>query len=269
MIKRAYLEITDACNLDCPFCTNKKGNSFLSIEEIDDYLNQIKEYTNYVYLHVLGEPLIHTQFKDILDLLDKKDMNLQLVTNGTLLNKYDLLKHKCLRKLSISIHSINNTNINDDYFNTINSLIETNTSTNIELRFYDLKSLDQKLLNYLDSLKNKYGFKQTPKKNSYSLKDNVYVYFEELFDWPSINSSTYKENGTCRGAKDQIAILVNSDVTICCLDPNGYNKIGNLKEKSLSEILNSLEYKNIINNFNNNKLTMELCKHCTYCHRFN
>ena len=45
-MKRIYLEITNACNLDCPFCTNEKGNNYLSIEEIKKYLPQIKEYTD-------------------------------------------------------------------------------------------------------------------------------------------------------------------------------------------------------------------------------
>ena len=87
-MKRVYLEITNACNLNCSFCTNKKGTTFMSLDDIDNYLNQIKEFGNYIYLHVLGEPLLHPNFDQILKLLDEKDFNLQLVTNGILLNKY-------------------------------------------------------------------------------------------------------------------------------------------------------------------------------------
>ena len=68
-----------------------------------------EKYCNYIYLHIIGEPLLHPDFNEILDILDRYDMHLQLVTNGTLLNRYpDLLRHSCLRKLSISLHSINN-----------------------------------------------------------------------------------------------------------------------------------------------------------------
>ena len=102
-MKRIYLEITNACNLNCPFCSYDKGHSFLTLEEIDNYLTQIKEFCDYIYLHILGEPLLHPDFNRILDLLDSKEMHLQLVTNGTLLSRYpDLLRHSCLRKLSIS-----------------------------------------------------------------------------------------------------------------------------------------------------------------------
>lgn len=268
-MKRVYLEITNSCNLNCLFCTNEKGNIFLNLQEIDNYTSQIKKHCDYIYLHVLGEPLLHPQFNETLDILDNKDLKLQLVTNGTLLSKYpNLLSHKCLRKLSISLHSINNTNIDNEYFNNINALIETNTNTSIELRFYDKDNLSESLNNYLSYLKEKYSFELTAKHNSYKLKENVYIYFEELFKWPNINDPIISDTGKCHGAIDMIAINSNSDVTICCLDPKAYNSIGNLKQQTLDEILASSEYKNIIDNFKNNKLTKDLCKKCTYRLRF-
>lgn len=269
MLKRVYLEITNSCNLDCPFCTNKKGNSFLNINDIKEYILQIKDHCNYIYLHILGEPLLHPNFDEILDYLDENNINLQLVTNGTLLSKYkNILNHKCLRKLSISIHSVNNINISDEYFNTINQLIETNKNTKIELRFYDKNNLSEKLNNYLNYLKNTYSFNITSKINSYKIKHNTYIYFEDFFNWPNINDEYISNQGTCHGAIDMIAINSNSDVTICCLDPNAYNKIGNLKEKSLTDILNSEKYLKFVNDFKSNKINSDLCKKCSYRLRF-
>lgn len=269
MLKRVYLEITNSCNLNCPFCTNDKGSEFLTLQEIDLYLSQIKQHCNYVYLHILGEPTLHPDFETILNILDKYELNLQLVTNGTLLYKYpNLLSHKCLRKLSISIHSVNNIDIDSKYFNTINYLIDSNTNVKIELRFYDKNNLSETLNNYLDFLKTNYSFEITSKQNSYMIKNNTYVYFEELFKWPNMNDQYISNTGTCHGAIDMIAINSNSDVTICCLDPKAYNRIGNLKKNSLSEILNSDLYKQYLNNFKNNIITSELCSKCTYRLRF-
>lgn len=269
MLKRVYLEITNSCNLDCPFCTNEKGSNFLSIKEIENYIVQIKEYCNYIYLHVLGEPTIHPNFDEILDILDRNDMNLQLVTNGTLLNRHpELTKHKCLRKLSISIHSINNINVNDVYFETINKLIESDKQYKLELRFYDKSNLSKQLNDYLSYLKQRYIFETTTKNNSFKLKENTYVYFEELFNWPNINDEFISNIGTCHGAIDMIAINSKSDVTICCLDPKAFNRIGNLKQNSLKEILESQKYLNYINDFKNNTITSELCQKCSYRLRF-
>ena len=268
-MKRVYLEITNSCNLNCPFCTNSKGNDFLSLSQIEDYLSQIKPYCNYIYLHILGEPLLHPQFDKILKLLDEKQMDLQLVTNGTLLSRYpDLLKHTSLRKLSISLHSINNIDVDADYFDTINNLIDNNNNKIIDLRFYDLNNLDQKLENYLNKLKTKYGFALNSRNNSYKLKDNVYISFEEFFHWPDINDPVISDKGTCHGAIDMIAINSKSEVTICCLDPYAHNSIGNLKRMSLKQILESDKYKKTVEDISNHNLTNELCKRCSYRLRF-
>lgn len=269
MLKRVYLEITNSCNLNCPFCTNEKGHDFLDLETIKNYISQIKQHCDYIYLHILGEPTLHPNFNEIFDYLDDSNMKLQLVTNGTLLDKYPtILNHKCLRKLSISIHSINYVEISNKYFDIINNLIENNKNTKIELRFYDKDNLSESLNNYLNELKDKYSFEITAKQNSYQIKENTYIYFEELFKWPNINDPYISNVGTCHGAIDMIAINSNSDVTICCLDPKAHNKIGNLKENTLTDILNSDLYKQYIIDFKNNKITSELCSKCSYRLRF-
>lgn len=268
-IKRFYLEITNACNLNCPFCENDKGHSFMNIDTIKDYLKQIKEYSNYVYLHVLGEPLLHPDIEEIFEYADNLNLDIQLVTNGTLLkDNLNLLKHKSLRKLSISIHSINNIEACNDYFDTINSIIENNKDKYIELRFYDLDNLDATIKDYLKKLYSIYQIQNTSKNSSYKLKDNVYLYFQDMFKWPSIDDQIISSNGKCHGAIDQLAILNDGRVTICCLDPKGYNTIGNLNESKLKEILNSKQYKKIIDDFRNSKLTFDLCQKCTYRLRF-
>lgn len=264
--KRFYLEITNACNLDCPFCTNEKGQSFMNINDIENYLKQIRDFSDYVYLHVLGEPLLHKKIDEILSITDELKINVQLVTNGTLLNS-KIFNHPSLRKLSISLHSVNNQN-DTNYFENIKNIINEVHNAYIELRFYDYDNLDKNLKEFKEYLYITYKVENTPKINSYKIKDNVYIYYDNLFKWPSINDPIISEQGKCHGAIDQLAILVNSDVTVCCLDPKGYNRIGNLKENSLKEILESKKYKEIVDNFKNNKLTLELCKKCSYRLRF-
>lgn len=269
MIKRVYLEITSACNLDCPFCTNSKENFFMDFDTIKDHLIKIKDVCDYVYLHVLGEPLLHKDFNKILDECDKLNLKVQLVTNGTLLDNYpNILKHSSIRKLSISLHSINNFKIKDDYFETIDKLIEQDLNIVIELRFYDHQNLNNQLKNYLDNLYTRYEVKITDRYNSYKLKNNLFIYYSSLFNWPMIDDPYISSNGKCLGALSQIAILHDSRVTLCCLDPKGYNTIGNLKKDSLKVILESDIYKKICNNFRNNKLSKELCTKCSYRLRF-
>ena len=58
--KRVYIEITNVCNLKCNFCLpHNRKNRFMNFEEFKIILDKIKPYTNYIYLHVKGEPLLH------------------------------------------------------------------------------------------------------------------------------------------------------------------------------------------------------------------
>lgn len=268
-MKRVYLEITDSCNLNCPFCTNEKGRNFLSLEEIDDYTDQIRPYTDYIYLHILGEPLLHPDFNEIMDLLDRKGFKLQLVTNGTLLENYpDLIFRPCLRKLSVSLHSVNHLGIERKYFETISSLIETERNAILDLRFYDPSRLDETLNEYLTTLKDRYGIRPTSRKDSFQLKENTYITFAELFDWPKIDDPILSDTGTCHGGIDMIAINSQSEVTLCCLDPKAHNSLGNLKKRSLKEILESERYTRIVTELRNSTISCDLCKRCSYRLRF-
>lgn len=266
MIKRIYLEITNACNLNCPFCENEKGQSFMNLEEIKETLIQIKEISDYVYLHVLGEPLLHPDIDRILSFCDELELKILLVTNGILLRK-ETLRHSCLYKVSISLHALNNLDIDNSYFSNIEELIKDN-KVNIELRFYDFINLDQRLKAFVSKLNDEYQIKKTSKKNSYKLKDNTYIYIQDFFRWPNINDDFISNKGKCHGALNQIAILHDLNVTLCCLDPKGHNTIGSLKTSSLKEILLSEKYKKVTEDLRNNKLSMELCTKCSYRLRF-
>lgn len=85
-LKRAYIEITNACNLSCPFCVQRHEQArYLDPKRFSDILKQVKPFTSYVYLHVLGEPLSHPQLEELLALCAGEEMKVQLTTNGTLL----------------------------------------------------------------------------------------------------------------------------------------------------------------------------------------
>ena len=58
--KKIYIEITNVCNLSCNFCpkTNRKYK-FMNREEFNYIINEIKPYTNHVYFHLMGEPLLN------------------------------------------------------------------------------------------------------------------------------------------------------------------------------------------------------------------
>ena len=112
--KKVYIEITNICNKNCPFCIkDSRKNEEMSPLKFEHVIKEIKQYTNYIYLHVKGEPLLHSHIDEILSICDRYKIFVNITTNGSLIEKNkDILKnHKCIRQVNISTHSI--TNIED------------------------------------------------------------------------------------------------------------------------------------------------------------
>ena len=104
MFKKIYIEITNNCNLDCSFCIkNKRSKKFMTLDEYSKVLENIKPYTKYLYLHVKGEPLLHSHLKEILKLTEQYEMIVNLTSNATLLKTrlQDLLSVSNIRQINI------------------------------------------------------------------------------------------------------------------------------------------------------------------------
>ena len=109
--KKIYIEITNNCNLNCSFCSPIiKQRKNMTITQFEEILLKIKDYTDYIYLHVKGEPLLHPQIIEFIKLADKYDLKVNLTTNGVLFPKLakELGTCKNLNKINFSLHSENN-----------------------------------------------------------------------------------------------------------------------------------------------------------------
>lgn len=271
--KKVYIEITNKCNLNCSFCSksNKKKRE-MSTDEFENVLKKIDVYTDYIYLHVKGEPLLHSHFKDILKLSNKYHKQVNITTNGTLL-KYrldDIVSSKVVRQINVSMQSM----VNENYLNDILESVEyilNNSNIQVVLRFWALEN------NQFSSLQNdiilkiiKYFkldaniIKDIKEKNNISLRNRLYLNKESLFAWPSLENDYYNEIGKCYGLKTHIGILSDGTVVPCCLDSEGIINLGNIFNENFDDIINSKRSQDMIKNFNNNKVCELLCKKCSF-----
>ena len=86
--KKIYIEITNICNLSCSFCSKvEKPLRSMTIKEFSHILSEIKPFTDTIYLHVKGEPLLHPDLEEFLSLATKYNMNVNITTNGVLFPK--------------------------------------------------------------------------------------------------------------------------------------------------------------------------------------
>ncbi len=262
--KNIYVEITKACNLKCRFCPSSSVNSheYLSFESFKHIIDQIKDYTDGIYLHILGEPLLHKEVFDFIEYASKY-LKVSLTTNGHLIkNHYFELINSSLYVLNVSLQSINKIEDIDEYFYYLNELvIGRKHKLPIHLRIWNNKENAE-----INNLNNK--FDEYIEK--YHLLDYPYVNMSiaDEFAWPSLDICENEVRSSCLGGKSQMGILLNGDVVICCLDYLGHTSIGNIYNNSFSDLLCSNEYKNVLKGWNGSIPYFELCKKCTYRNRF-
>ena len=267
--KKIYIEITNICNLKCSFCskTNRTLKEMTS-EEFEYILKEVNNYTDYIYLHVKGEPLLHSHLEDILLLTKKYNKKVCITTNGVFLkNKLELLnKFDNIHQINISLHSENN---KDNYLNDIFESVDNLINPYISYRFWTLDEgkMDDKTKEYLNKIKEKYDKEEL--YDGIKLADKIYLSLEDKFIWPELENEYYNEIGTCYGGKTHLAILNDGTVTICCLDSEGISNLGNIFSQTFEDIISSEKYKKIIKGFNDRKVYLEICKHCSYKDRFN
>lgn len=282
--KKIYIETTNVCNLNCNFCpkTSRKYE-FMNEYAFEEIVKKIKDYTKHIYFHLMGEPFLNRNLRKFLEISEQNKLKVNITTNGTLINnvKNILLESKSLRQINISLHSFeandNKENI-DYYLENIISFIKEAADTDIifSLRLWNLDG-KYKASNNMNidifklfedefnlSIKLSEVFKE---KNSFKLKDRVYISMGEKFKWPSLKGEEIGERAFCYGLRDQIGILVDGTVVPCCLDSEGSIPLGNIFTQDLEDIVNSEKAVSIYNGFSGRKAVEELCKKCGFINR--
>ena len=258
--KKIYVEITNMCNLNCSFCIrNSRKVESISIDKFKTLLNNITDYTDYLYFHVLGEPLMH---KDINELIDIASTNfkINITTNGYLIDR--ISDNKNIRQINISLHSFSGNNLKeylDNVFDSVDSLIKNKTY--ISLRLWVKNKYNNEIIDYIN---NRYNENIPYDVKDYTINDYLFINNFHEFIWPDLDNNLNEECGTCYALIDHIGILVDGTIVPCCLDTKGIIDLGNIYTNSLDDILSSKRVTDMIEGFKNNKKIENLCRHCKF-----
>lgn len=272
MLKKAYLEITNVCNLSCSFCHGtKREKRYLSVDEFEILTDKLCGYVEFLYFHLMGEPLLHPELGAFLNIAGKKGFRVVLTTNGTLIENrgHTLLTADSLYKVSISLHSYEANSIGrslEEYLETCFSFCKAASQKGIltVLRLWNQGGEDRMNQQILSAMKQSFP---EPWKDTYSgsrLGNRVFLEWGEQFNWPDPSAPEEEGNYGCYGLRDQIGIHCDGTVVPCCLDAEGGIPLGNLFFQSLEEILDSHRAKMLRRSLQNRKPCEELCRHCGY-----
>lgn len=279
MLKKAYIEITNACNLRCVFCPGTKRTPREMLpDEFAAVLDKLRGHVSYVYLHLMGEPLLHSRLAELLAIADGRGMKVCVTTNGTLLDiRADtLLDAPALHKASVSLHCIEG-NGGDPagarrYLEAVWSFASRAAAKGVivALRLWNEGAADTGNGAILDFLREKTASADwpEPRAHSFRLAENLYLEREAAFQWPDADADEAPTQ-FCRALRDQIGVLADGTVVPCCLDHDGELALGNLFTQELDEILASPRARALFDGFSRRRPTEALCRRCGYALRFN
>lgn len=277
--QKVYVEITNICNLRCAFCPGtKRTPAFMDEAAFCTVLQKLHGYTEYLYFHLMGEPLLHPQLATYLDLAHQAGFRVILTTNGTLLSQTQavLLSAPALHKVNISLHSFeaNENSGMESYLAACTDFAKAAAARGItvSLRLWNadgetagLRTRNPEILEHLHR-----AFPNPWEENARGSKldEHIYLNCAERFDWPSMSAQDRGDAVFCYGLKDQIGVLCDGTVVPCCLDSEGSIPLGSLLSQTLDEILRSPRVEAMTEGFRRRCASEEFCRRCGYARRF-
>ena len=283
MYSRVYVEITNICNRACSFCPGTlRPPRRMTLSEFDTVTDRLAGVTEYLYYHVMGEPLTHPDLPDFIRLAKSKGFKSAITTNGTLLPRRGReLIEAGVYKVNISVHSFEDgedTAAHGAYLNGILDFAEEASRNGVltVLRLWNLDGRGEALggnnPRTLDYLRARFpDTAETPWKFSprgARLRDKLHLEYGDRFEWPDMAAEEGGDSVFCYGLKDHFAILCDGRVVPCCLDREGAITLGNIFDTPAEEILSSPRAAAMREGFQKRRATEELCRRCGYARRF-
>ncbi|MDF2927620.1 MAG: Fe-S oxidoreductase [Paenibacillaceae bacterium] len=293
--KKIYIEITNVCNLNCSFCPQTKRKAqFMEESQFHRILEKIRPYTDYVYLHVKGEPLLHPRLGRLLDISYEHGMQVNLTTNGTLIEKNGplLLEKPALRQINISLHSMEEHREQGEayqhaYIRSVLAFAETAAVRKgifVSLRLWNIEQLPMKK-NVADPAANcrnrlalriieeKFGLdyrieERVVPGSGVKLAGRLYLNQDYQFQWPSLTAAEDDGTGFCHGLRSHAAILADGTVVPCCLDGEGVVALGNIHTAAFADIIEGERAQRIFEGFSRKTAVEELCRRCGFRQKF-
>ncbi|MGN0214161.1 MAG: radical SAM/SPASM domain-containing protein [Muribaculaceae bacterium] len=270
MILRCYLEITNICNLNCVFCPKtRRPPQTITAEQFDAITDKLRGEVKYLYLHLMGEPLLHPLLPQFIETARSKGFLPIVTTNGTLLSQVRNVAESKPYKVQISLHSHEaNTLANPETYigNVARFAAEAAAhGTIVVLRLWNKGGYDECNRQIEQLLASHFPEPWTERHDGYKLAENIYLEHDSMFNWP--DSDADECNGDevfCYALRNQIGVLVDGTVVPCCLDHDGELALGNLHQSSLSQILASPLARAIYHGFTSHNAVEPLCRRCGY-----
>lgn len=274
MYSRVYVEITNICNMRCSFCHgHSRQKRTMSRDEFARILHSLSGQTEYLYYHLMGEPLTHPELPQFLRMASDAGFRSVITTNGTLLQRCgDALIAAAPHKVSISLHSFERSDAaaHRRYLSEVADFAERASEAGIlvSLRLWNRGFDDGRNDIALDYLHSRLDAPWAENSRGFRIRPRLFLEWGDLFAWPDRDAPVQGKQFFCYGLGDHFGILCDGSVVPCCLDSDGVITLGNIFHQPLSEILSSPRAQAMVEGFARRTASEELCRRCGYAQRF-
>ena len=275
MLRKAYVEISNLCNLSCSFCPGtRREPRTMRPAEFRVAAERLRGHTEYLYFHVLGEPLLHPQLPELLGIAQELGFRVMITTNGTLLPQKGclLLSSGAVHKVNLSLQSFeaNARGELESYLEGCIAFVKQAAERGIlcEFRLWNRGGLDARNREIREALAVAFPLPWSQSRNGEKLAERVWLDPGDRFDWPDLQLDEISSRGFCYGLRDQIGVLADGTVVPCCLDHEGDIPLGNLLTEDLDTILARPRARAIYEGFSRREAVEPLCRRCGYARRF-
>ena len=292
--KSIYVEITNKCDRACTFCPGTERKATLMDGSLFRLaVDQAAPLAEQLYPHVLGEPLTHPDFAAFVAYCAVVGLPMALTTNGTHIDgpAGQALMNPIARQVNFSLHGLypaieGDRHIFGSILDFIAQALALRPELYLNLRLWNLDKRDDPVARetnayFLTLIEEHFGLPPgsagAPNtRKSRRLTGRLYLHSDTVFEWPDQDASTGEpertgetaSRGTCRALDTHCGILADGTVVPCCLDRNGTLALGNIREHSLRDILDSPRAMAMKNGFVRGELVEKQCLHCGYRQRF-
>ncbi len=271
---RVYVEITNICNRACSFCPGtKRKKQKMTLSEFSHICGELRGLTDYIYFHVMGEPLTHPELPEFIKYASSQGFKCAITTNGTLLDRCgDALIDAGVYKVSLSVHSFEEENVDGQtaYLKSLCDFADRASRSGIltVFRLWNRGHDEGRNDITLDFLKNYFAEEWTWGNRGARLRNKLHLEYGDRFAWPDMEAEEGGSSVFCYGLRDHFGVLTDGRVIPCCLDREGEITLGNIYETPIRKILASERAEKILSGFDKRCAVEELCRKCGYARRF-
>jgi radical SAM protein with 4Fe4S-binding SPASM domain len=283
------VEPTNISNLSCPLCPTGRADlnrppRHLKLEEFKGLIDDMERYLLFLVLWDRWEPLMNPELPAMVRYAAERDIKAVTGTNGHFFKHEDYMAELLKSGLSTLIVAIDSVSA-DNYevyrqqgdlaqvVTGIEKLMElkkkVKSNTLINLRMVVMKQNEHevdKTRHYARAIgADCFTVKTLNPSCGSTARDS-----ELVPENPKYRRFTYKKDTLERISVDQVCMRVwtmsnifsNGDVVPCCYDYRGDLKVGNVFERSFTEIWNSQAYRELRKRIFTQKNSIPICREC-------